>query len=396
VTKSVLVTDGDQRAALAVVRSLGRAGYKVHICSVRPKSIAGASRHSSGSHTVADPLRHSELFLSDLEKVAAATRADVLLPISEAALLVVLPERDRFSCAIPFADASAFDQVCDKRTVLQMARTHGIAVPGQTVIAKAADIPLFDDGLQFPLVLKPSRSVAGQDGKRIRAGVAYAANTRELREELRRMPADAYPVLLQQRIDGSGLGISVLVWEGVLFAAFAHRRIREKPPSGGVSVLRESVPIDQTLLGRSLALLRDFEWKGVAMVEYKLDSHTGVPYLMEINGRFWGSLQLAIDAGVDFPNLLVQLALGATPSPVMAYETGVRSRWEWGDIDHFLARMLHPPATITTPSARPKSRRLAAVAEFVRGFNRGNRAEVFRRDDLGPFFRETVDWFRRR
>ena len=190
--------------------------------------------------------------------------------------------------------------------------------------------------------------------------------------------------------------MSVLLWEGVLVAAFAHRRIREKPPSGGVSVLRESIPIDQMMLTRSLALLRDFKWKGVAMVEYKLDSRTGVPYLMEINGRFWGSLQLAIDAGVDFPNLLMQLALGATPSPVMTYETGVRSRWEWGDMDHFLARMLHPPATITTPSEGPKPRRFDAIGEFVRGFSRENRSEVFRPDDLGPFFRETVDWFRRR
>jgi predicted ATP-grasp superfamily ATP-dependent carboligase len=396
VTKSVLVTDGDQRAALAVVRSLGRAGYEVHVCSVRPKSIAGASRHSSGQHTVADPLRHSELFLSDLARVAAATRADVLIPISEASLLVVLPKRERFSCAIPFADANAFGQVCDKRAVLQMAGTHGIAVPRQTVVAKAADISLLDDGLRFPLVLKPSRSVAGQDGKRIRAGVAYASNAQELREQLKRIPADAYPVLLQQRVDGAGLGISVLVWDGVLVAAFAHRRIREKPPSGGVSVLRESVPIDQMLLTRSLALLRDFNWKGVAMVEYKLDSDTGVPYLMEINGRFWGSLQLAIDAGVDFPNLLVQLALGASPSPIMTYETGVRSRWEWGDMDHLLARVFHPSATITTPSVTPKLRRFAAIAEFVRGFNRENRSEVFRPDDLGPFFRETVDWFRRR
>lgn len=395
-TKSVLVTDGDQRAALAVVRSLGRAGYKVHVCSVRPRSIAGASRYSSGSYKVADPLRYSELFLSDLEQLVAATQPDVLLPISEAALLVVLPNRNRFNCALPFPAASAFDQVCDKRKVLETARTHGVAVPGQVEIAKATDISQLSADLQFPLVLKPSRSVAGNQVRRIRVGVAYAANAQSLREELQRIPSDAYPVLLQQRISGPGFGISVLVWEGDLIAAFAHKRIREKPPSGGVSVLRESIPLDQQLLSKSLAVLRDFKWNGVAMVEYKLDAYSGVPYLMEINGRFWGSLQLAIDAGVDFPNLLVQLALGATPDSVTTYKIGVRSRWEWGDLDHLLATMLHPSAPATTPAAMRKPQRFAAVAEFVRGFNGENRAEVFRRDDPLPFFRETVDWFRRR
>jgi predicted ATP-grasp superfamily ATP-dependent carboligase len=217
-----------------------------------------------------------------------------------------------------------------------------------------------------------------------------------LREELEQIPADAYPVLLQQQINGFGLGVSVLLWESDLIAAFAHRRIREKPPSGGVSVLRESIPLDGRLLSQSLALLRNFKWKGVAMVEYKIDGDSGIPYLMEINGRFWGSLQLAIDAGVDFPNLLVQLALGANPKPVTTYRTGVRSRWEWGDIDHLLAIMLRPSKPISTPPTVPKLQRFGAIADFVRGFNRINRTEVFRRDDPRPFYRETVNWFRRR
>jgi hypothetical protein len=130
------------------------------------------------------------------------------------------------------------------------------------------------------------------------------------------------------------------------------------------------------------------------MVEYKLHTNTGVPYLMEINGRLWGSLQLAIDAGVDFPKLLVELALGATPARVTTYEIGVRSRWEWGDVDHLLASVLHPSRFASFPD-RPRYPRLAAVAGFIRGFAPGNRHEIFRRDDLGPMIRETTDWFRR-
>jgi predicted ATP-grasp superfamily ATP-dependent carboligase len=396
VTRSVLVTDGDQRAALAVVRSLGRAGYHVHVCSPRSSSIAGASRFSLSNYKISDPLRDPESFLSDLERLVKSTQADILLPISEAALLAVLPNRHRFNCIIPFASASAFDQVCDKRKVLETAGIHGIAVPDQVEIAKRTDISRLSDDLQFPLVLKPSRSVAGKEGKRIRAGVSYATNAQNLREELEHIPSDAYPILLQQRIDGPGFGVSVLVWDSELVAAFAHRRIREKPPSGGVSVLRESIPLDQTLLLQSLALLRDFNWKGVAMVEYKLNAGSGQPYLMEINGRFWGSLQLAIDAGVDFPNLLAQLALGGKPAPVATYKAGVRSRWEWGDMDHLLAKILHASASNIIPGRRLKQQRLPAIAEFIRGFDRQNRGEVFRRDDPRPFLRETVDWFLRR
>ena len=132
------------------------------------------------------------------------------------------------------------------------------------------------------------------------------------------------------------------------------------------------------------------------MVEYKLDAETGVPYLMEINGRLWGSLQLAVDAGVDFPALLVQAALGEHPQPVTTYRSGVRLRWEWGEVDHLLASLFHSPVAMTPTSGMRGTRRLAAIANFLRGFGRGQQAEVFRTNDPRPFLRETADWFRRR
>lgn len=39
------------------------------------------------------------------------------------------------------------------------------------------------------------------------------------------------------------------------------------------------------------------------MVEWKVDLRDGRPKLMEINPRFWGSLELAVRSGVNFPSL---------------------------------------------------------------------------------------------
>lgn len=394
--RRILITDGEQRASLAVVRSLGHAGHEVHVCSSRMRTISSSSRYSAASHIVADPLSEPERFLSDLVGIAIRMRADVLLPITEAALLAVLPSRNQFECSIPFAEAAAFERICDKRQVLAAAHSHGIAVPDQKEVETPEDIVGLNGEVLFPLVLKPSRSVSGTEVARIRAGVRYAASQSALSEGLKRIPAAAYPVLLQQHVSGPGFGICVLVWDGKLLGAFAHRRIREKPPSGGVSVLRESIPLDQDLLLRSLALLQDFNWRGVAMVEYKLDSGRGVPYLMEVNGRLWGSLQLAIDAGVNFPDLLVRAALGENPSPVTSYKSGVRLRWEWGDVDHLLASLIHDQPAVATSQSGVPIRRLAVLKEFLRGFGRANRSEVFRTDDPGPFLRETLDWLQRR
>jgi len=113
---------------------------------------------------------------------------------------------------------------------------------------------------------------------------------------------------------------------------------------------------------------------------------------MEVNGRFWGSLQLAIDAGVDFPALLVAAALGKPPAPVTAYTAGVRSRWFWGDVDHLVARLRRSRDDLSLPPGTPG--RWAAVRDFFRVHRGVDREEILRRDDPRPFVRETAQWLK--
>jgi predicted ATP-grasp superfamily ATP-dependent carboligase len=205
------------------------------------------------------------------------------------------------------------------------------------------------------------------------------------------LPEAAYPILLQRRIVGPGSGIFLLVWDGKLVASFAHRRLREKPPAGGVSVYSESVPADPMLVEQGFRLLCHFGWQGVAMLEFKTDRSTGRRYLMEVNGRLWGSLQLAVDAGVDFPALLVGCALGDTPvSP--GYRVGMRNRWWWGDVDHLLTRLRRSAADLGLPPGAPS--RGQVLLDFLRVWRPGDRNEILRLTDPMPFVRETLGWLR--
>jgi hypothetical protein len=130
------------------------------------------------------------------------------------------------------------------------------------------------------------------------------------------------------------------------------------------------------------------------MVEFKEDVRTGMPYLMEINGRFWGSLQLAIDAGVDFP-LLLQHAFGsassarALPKTPPDYKVGVQSRWLLGDLDHLIA-LVKRPSLASDAGLSPG--RLRALGRFLRPCGRRSKFEVARASDLRPFLREVGDW----
>lgn len=387
---AVLVTDGHLRSALAVVRSLGKAGYSAYVCSPRAHSIAGTSRFAAGHRQISDCLTQPEAFVREVATLIDRWAIRVLVPMSEEALLLLLPIVSRFSNVdVPFAAHEIFRQASDKRNVLSMARGLRIPVPDQIVLTGTAEAARLDSTTaSFPVVIKPGRSVAGEGAGRFKVGVSYARTPDELTSMLADTPAAAFPLLLQQYIDGPGVGIFLLVWNGTVLARFAHQRIREKPPSGGVSVLAESVAADESLFQQSEALLAALRWQGPAMVEYKRDRSTGRHYLMEVNGRFWGSLQLAIDSGVDFPALLVAAALGECPQPVTNYRVGVRTRWWWGDVDHLIARF-------RAGDDFRLGTRLHALRHFVWPGTRVNN-EVCRLGDPWPAVQETLDWLRRR
>jgi predicted ATP-grasp superfamily ATP-dependent carboligase len=389
----VLVADGDERSALAVVRSLGRAGHVVIVGARRLASLSGASRFASARVELPDPLAAPDRFADALGDSVLAHQCEVVLPVTDASVLAVLGRPGAVAPAIiPLPPLDRFLRASDKAAVAEAAVSLGIRVPRQ-VRAERRD-ELHEQGavrgLVPPLVLKPARSVAGEYGNRTKHGVVHAADWPAVERLARGLPNSAFPILMQERIVGPGIGVFLLVWQGNLVAAFAHRRVREKPPAGGVSVLCESVALDPYLLARTEALLGCFDWSGVAMVEFKQDSTTGEAVLMEVNGRFWGSLQLAVDAGVDFPRLLLDCATGDTPRPVTSYELGVRSRWWWGDVDHLLARVRRSAVTLDLPPGAPG--RARALGDFVSATFTRARDQVFRLDDPGPGVRETIDW----
>ena len=391
--RTVIVTDGEQRAALAVVRSLGTAGYRCIVTSSSRASIAGGSRFVVRTVTVPDALERPNEFATAIVALAAAECAALVLPIAEQSLLAILPVRSSLSPAIvPFPDLEAFSALTDKERLLDEASKLGIAIPAQQVVRDIDAIASLDlSALRYPMVLKPARSVNGREGVRSKFSVTYASDASELRRRLRALPPAAFPLLLQQRVVGPGIGIFLLLWDGKVRAQFAHQRLTEKPPSGGVSVYRESVPIDEGLRDRSRELLDRFGWRGVAMVEYKRDSATGRPYLMEVNGRFWGSLQLAIDSGVDFPRILAACALDQPSGEVPSYRVGVRSRWWWGQVDHLVGRAKRAATSDPLPPGTRSAGR--AVGDLLLGpFRPADYEEILRWTDPGPFWNETLRW----
>jgi predicted ATP-grasp superfamily ATP-dependent carboligase len=377
-----LLTDGNERAALAAARSLVQAGYDVGVAAGRRFALAGVSRGVRRLRVTTDPLADPAAYAREIGGLAQQLDARVLLPVTDASVEAVLAGREHVpaSVALPFPDLATYRKASDKAAMLECARRAGLAVP-ETVRLEAANA-LLPDAAFFPAVLKPHRSVVA----RRHLDVRFVNTLDQCRAVLGTLPDAAFPVLLQRRVRGPGEGLFVLRWNGRVVAQFAHRRLREKPPEGGVSVYRESIPLDGSLIDAGHRLLGELDWQGVAMIECKRDEATGRHVFMEVNARLWGSLQLAIDAGVDFPRLLVACALGNAVPAVTRYRTGVRSRWFWGDVDHLYLQLRNGGGA---------AGKLNALREFFRrGPGRGrHREEIWRWRDPAPFLVESLQQF---
>lgn len=387
----ILITDGDERVALAAARSLVRARHTVYVAAPSRLSLAGASRGTLPLFLPADPLADPAGFAAAVTRLARRERIDLLLPLTDHSVEAILEHHAALPphVRLPFPGLTAYRRASDKAQILPLAAECGFGVPETRVLATPADGALPEAGF-FPAVVKPHRSVVSAGGRRQKLAVTPVADAAACRRALAALPAAAYPVLLQRRVTGVGEGFFALRWGGRTVAMFAHRRLREKPPGGGISVYRESIPLDARLVDPGVRLLDALDWQGVAMIECKREAGTGREVIMEINGRFWGSLQLAIDAGVDFPALLARCAAGETVPDTSHYRAGDRSRWFWGDVDHLYLRLARSAAELQLEPG--VGSRLRAVRDFLRVGLRHDREEIWRWRDPLPFLVETVKW----
>jgi len=312
----VLLTDGNFKHTLAAVRSLGRRGVEVSVIShIRP-SIAFLSRYCGERILGPDPERDPG-FAPFLRDLVARGGYDVLLPVSLAAVMQASGIRGDLAphVRVPLAPVESLGIAANKDRTIRYAESLGIPVPRTFYPGGEGDVADIGRTVTYPAVVK---------GSGASSYVRYANTPEELLRYYR--PIRSESPVIQEYIRGRGYGFFALYNHGEARAVFMHRRIREYPATGGPSSLAESI-YDAGLRDLGTHLLDALGWHGVAMVEFKKEEATGRFVLMEVNPKFWGSLELAIVSGVDFPYLASRMAVEGEIDPVLSYREGVRFRW---------------------------------------------------------------------
>jgi len=327
-SQNVIITDGQWRKSLSAVRSIGKANHNIAVIGESFFTTSFHSRYTKIWHRKKDTIIQSKAIISEIQTCSAKFKNSgrpVLIPMEEKTLISASANHKKLSSIVDMLipPENALEIALDKAKTTKFAQSLNIPTP-QTFVAK--DVDELCDFIQnksqnyfSKFILKPRN---GQGS----TGIIYDVKPDfDIRSHWKKFGS----LIAQERIpeEGEAIGTSFLFdANSQLVAKFSHKRLQQYPYSGGPSTDRISIKIE-TLEDKALHLLMALKWRGVAMVEWKIDPETGVAKLLEINPRFWGSLELAIRSGVDFPALYILAAqgkrIGVIPNPIV----DIRCRW---------------------------------------------------------------------
>lgn len=337
----ILVIGAANNASLCMLQSLGRAGMVVDLFGQ-----AGAFNKAMYSRHV-----NQKIYFEPIEGAVGEFIKRLILVVNEGSYDLVIPSNDRFALllsldevrnAIGSTDVAIppyeiLSQVMDKGATLKLAQKVGCPIPA-TIYTDDAFVKNLDvevSRLDFPIVLKPRFSWSLRNGELVKGTPTFIHDPSEFMEKFLSVHSRVPYPLIQEQIRGDGWGLELLFWDGKIEVAFSHKRIREANPLGSYSSAVESIPLDSDCLEYAREMLAEIGWNGVCMFEFKNDdADNNVPKLMEINGRFWGSLPVAVKSHADFPRYLAAKYNGGENLYSGSYVVGVKCRWMLADLVH--------------------------------------------------------------
>lgn len=388
----ILILDAGWRIATTITRSLGRAGVRVALAESTTQYTSGhrppafSSRYCARTVDLPDYTNDPAPFIDAILAFVREHSVRVVLPTADSSIVLLAPHRERFAelgCTVAVASDAALEIANDKTRTLEVADKLGIPYPKSVPVTGAEDLRAAEAQFGYPFVIKPTVSWTGKGSARV--APVEAMNEAEALAATDRFLATGCEVIAQQLATGRRESISLFIANGEMLAYCGCTAHRTTPPLGGVSAMRQSIPVPKEVLDWSVNLATAIGFEGACEVEYRQDAR-GNSLLMEINPRLAGTLENAIHSGVNLPLMVWQWATGQPVQPVRSYRNGVRTRWLAGDMRWLWDSMVQQGRPDTMGRGR-------SVWTFAWEFLRTSHYDFLDPDDMRPAVASARDTF---
>jgi predicted ATP-grasp superfamily ATP-dependent carboligase len=326
--RALILEDGYSRQALTASRALAAAGWTVGVGAHRARGVAACSRATTYDHRVPAPERDLARFVEGVNEAISEVGYDLVFGARDVEVLALSARRSEIHATVPHPPHANVLRALDKLELDAAAQDAGVATPA-TVPGTAEALA----GTTYPVVVK-ARLHATLDGiaRPARIETLRAMTQLEATKRADAIRAVGGEPLLQEAVAGPLLELALVVdRDGEVVACVQQVVARTSTRDGGVGVRATTVMPDEGLLQRVRTLFAELGWWGLAELQF-IVSPEGDPHLIDFNGRFYGSMALAVGAGVNLPAIWASVATGRPTAGTASAETGVRFQWLAGDV----------------------------------------------------------------
>jgi predicted ATP-grasp superfamily ATP-dependent carboligase len=325
----ILVTDGPNKSSLAVIRALKKENYYIGVASQYSKifTLAAYSKYCNKTHFIETDLDDTDSYAANLLEILKSNNYDVLLPVGLKTYLTVSKYKTQFESVtkVVVPDWDSMEVAFNKDKTMDFAFKLNVPIPKTMVLGSEDDLKRIKN---YPVVIKSSDNSGNF--------VKYCNDEVELAQKFTSLKLSSKTnIIAQEYISGFGCGFYGVYDKGKLIAHFLHKRIKEFPVTGGASAVAESY-FDERLYRYGKCICDKLRWHGPIMVEFKYDINEDDYKLIEVNPKLWGSLDLTIEAGVNVPKILIDIAFNRNFNESNGYKY-LKYKWIFPDECNVLA-----------------------------------------------------------
>lgn len=382
-TGKCLILNGYSRNSLAIIRSLGAKHFKCDMVS-----------YDTGNNKLNDYyFKHKS---KHLDKVILVKKD---LPLHEQLIDILKKENYDFLFAggtdwsnliakyksnlstyvkVVSEDYEKIKKVHDKHSSLELISKLNIKHPKSFIAKNHHDLEKIANELDGKAIVKMTDSYASMGLSTYEGTINEFINDYIITYGFDYQKGN-FPII-QQLLKGDLYDTTAFSINGESKAILSQQRIVTAWLKGGGGVVNTTV-LKNEIIENTKLILKELKWNGHIEIDWFYNHADKSFYFIEINPKFWGTTQLTISAGYDFPYWSTLLYSNQPIPEIKNFKTGLTYRWLEEEL---YAIFKHSTGT---------KELLKEINNFIKRFFKKNTVTSFCKNDLAPFkgyIKETI------